>query len=421
MAKRLLAGLVLMGAMALLGCARGETGDPGNATGTTARQGGRVVSDTGGTVEYWWQYGTTTAYGSASPHATIETQANTPRDVFTKLTGLQRSTTYHVRLCAQDAQQSGGPGCGQDRTFTTHQFECGDVVTQDVRLRSTLLCDESFATPGLVIGADGVDIDLAGFALRGPLQTFFDSSIPVGIDNTQGFDDLTVHNGRLDRWGQSVDLSGASRNVIRNLNTVPGHSGVRIRGGEANEVRQVSLASSRFGTALDATGTRGLIVAGSTGSRWILDATGAVLLSNTIPSGFPFNPCVSVQGTDNRIRGNTVGGCDAGGIVVRSGSGNRVVANEVSGAPEGSNVEPDGIRVEAFTVGTIVRDNVARDNADDGIDVRATGTTLTGNRATGNGDFGIDAVAGVTDGGGNTASGNGNVVQCRNVACAPAP
>jgi hypothetical protein len=60
---------------------------------------------------------------------------------------------------------------------------------------------------------------------------------------------------------------------------------------------------------------------------------------------------------------------------VRSGSGNRVVANEVTGAPEGFDTEPDGIRVEALTVGTIVRDNVVRDNAGDGIDVRAPGTT----------------------------------------------
>jgi parallel beta-helix repeat protein len=107
--------------------------------------------------------------------------------------------------------------------------------------------------------------------------------------------------------------------------------------------------------------------------------------------------------------------------VVRAGSGNRVVGNEVSGAPQGSAEEPDGIRVEAFTSGTVLRDNVVQDNADDGIDVRAPRATLIGNRATGNGDFRIDAVVGVTDGGGNTASGNGNPQQCRNVACAPAP
>ena len=45
-------------------------------------------------------------------------------------------------------------------------LECGDVITQDLRLRRSLWCDEDFATPGLRIGADGVDIDLIGHALR---------------------------------------------------------------------------------------------------------------------------------------------------------------------------------------------------------------------------------------------------------------
>ena len=59
------------------------------------------------------------AYGQESALQTIETEARRPRDVFDKLTGLQRATTYHARLRAQDAQQSGGPGCGEDRTFRT--------------------------------------------------------------------------------------------------------------------------------------------------------------------------------------------------------------------------------------------------------------------------------------------------------------
>ena len=93
----------------------------------------------------------------------------------------------------------------------------------------------------------------------------------------------------------------------------------------------------------------------------------------------------------------------------------------VSVADGGAGEEPDGIRVEPFTAGTVLRDNVVHDHEDDGIDVRAPATTLIGNRVTGNGDFGIDAVAGVRDGDGNTASGNGNAVQCRDVAYARAP
>jgi parallel beta-helix repeat protein len=95
-----------------------------------------------------------------------------------------------------------------------------------------------------------------------------------------------------------------------------------------------------------------------------------------------------------------------------------LVGNEAfgsTGPPEGTIL--DGIFIGAFTAGTVLRDNYAHDNDDDGFDIRGVDTRLEDNRADDNGDFGIDAVAGVTDLGGNTATGNGNPLQCRNVFC----
>ena len=40
-----------------------------------------MVSDVGGVVEYWVQYGRTTAYGSETAHATVTTQPNVGRAV----------------------------------------------------------------------------------------------------------------------------------------------------------------------------------------------------------------------------------------------------------------------------------------------------------------------------------------------------
>ena len=74
--------------IALAGCARGETGEPSTVTGTIANLAGRVASDTGGTVEYWVQYGPTTAYGSQTARDTIEVQAKTAGFVFPVLRGL---------------------------------------------------------------------------------------------------------------------------------------------------------------------------------------------------------------------------------------------------------------------------------------------------------------------------------------------
>ena len=91
---------------------------------------GTVVSDAGGQVEYWVQFGPTSAYGSESAHQTIATAENTPTGVRASVDGLARSTTYHYRLCAQDGSQKGGPGCGEDHRFKTQSFACGETVTR---------------------------------------------------------------------------------------------------------------------------------------------------------------------------------------------------------------------------------------------------------------------------------------------------
>ena len=411
MVRRVLASLALLAALACVGCARGETGKPFTVSGTQAHLDGRVGSNTGGTVEYWVQYGPTTAYGAESPHETIETEPNTPRDVFPILTGLQRDTGYHYRLCAQDLQQQGGPGCGEDRTFITSNLDCGEVITHDFRLSRSMSCE--FFEPGILIGADGVDINLAGHTFTGSLDVFQEPAGPPAVDNSGGFDDVTIRNGTIDSWGTVALLENASRNVIRNIGTTFTGSGVRIVGGADNTIRSSSFTAGRFGDALFAEDTVGLTVTRSWGHDWLLRVSGARLADNDM--------CVvTLQGNDNLLKGNRVRNCLDRGVAVSGGSGNRLVGNEVSGLESMFSTDTDGIRVEVAATGTVLRDNFVHDNPDDGIDVRAPGTTLTGNRATNNGDLGIDAVPGVTDGGRNTASGNGNPLQCRNVACSPA-
>jgi hypothetical protein len=61
MGRRRLIAVVLVGAGLCSGCAVGTTGSPSNVTGTEAVVGGSVVSDVGGEVEYWVEYGPTTA------------------------------------------------------------------------------------------------------------------------------------------------------------------------------------------------------------------------------------------------------------------------------------------------------------------------------------------------------------------------
>jgi hypothetical protein len=322
------------------------------------------------------------------------------------VTGLQRSTTYHYRLCAQDSQQGGGPGCGEDKSFTTPNLECGDVITHDFTLSGFVHCEHSPPT-GLVIGADGVDINLNGKALNGPSGRAAKEASGTGVDNTGGYDDVTIRNGSVQRWETGVRLADASFNLLRNVDLRGGNNSVRIDGGESNTIRSSVMTGTVFAPGLLASGSEGLVVADSSGTQWTISGDSARVVRNQIDSGSDFFDCLRVSGNRGRIADNRVLGCP---LVIAAGSDNQVIGNEVSGTSDGMSVGP-------FTAGTLLQGNYAHDNGDDGIDVRGTATRLQGNRADDNGDFGIDAVAGVTDAGGNTASGNGNALQCRNVFC----
>jgi Right handed beta helix region len=403
------------------GCATGLTGDAASVSGSKARLSGNVASNVGGPVAYWFQYGTTTSYGSESTHQTASsTQANQPQPVVADIAGLARSSTYHFRLCAQDSQQQGGPGCGEDRTFTTTNLACGDVITNDFVLSGTTTCESEQV--GLVIGADGVDVDLNGHGLNGPTGPVSDETTGVGVDNTAGHDDVTVRNGSARRWGDAVRLTGANFNLLRNLDLRQGatnQSGVRIDGGESNTIRSSQITGIH---GLSVTGSEALVVADSGGYGWQVSGVGARLVRNNIGAVGPFTPCLVLSGNRNRVADNFLGGCAGGGIFLESGGENELVGNELEGGlGTGLPGDFDGIRIQPFTAGTLLQGNYAHGFHDDGIDVRAPATRLVGNRADSNLGFGINAVAGVTDGGGNTASGNDEAAQCRNVVCAPSP
>jgi parallel beta-helix repeat protein len=404
------------------GCATGITGTPYGVSGTRAAVFGSVISDTGGEVEYWAEYGPTTGYGSQTAHETTAVSQNSQQPFILNIPGLQRATTYHYRICASDSQQKGGPGCGEDAQLTTANVDCGDTITADLQLSGDLNCIRTDGPDtGPVVGANGIEIDLAGHTI---------SATGVALDNRGGFDDVTIRGGGLYAYSVALALEGASRNRIidvgagRLLGAFVGPStsvGIEIEGGEANVVRNSTVQASS--TGLRATDSPGLLVvdsdgfagAGSRGGGSAVAVHGSLarVLRNS------FGAMISIDGSSNRIVGNSVTNPVYSGILLSAGHDNLVAENEVSDAstlpfaPDAG----DGILVQAAAVGSRLRDNVVTGSYDDGIDVRSPTTRLRANRADDNTDFGIDAVSGVVDLGGNTASGNGNPLQCRNVFC----
>ena len=379
-----------------------------------------VATDSGGEVEFWVEYGTGTAYGSQTAHQTATLAKNTSRSQILTIDGLQRSTTYHYRVCARDSQQNGGPGCGEDRQLTTTNVDCGDTITADLRLSGELDCIKTGGRDGPIVGANAIDIDLDGHQVSGA---------KFALANSGGFDDVTIRSGTLYAFNKALVLENASRNrvvavgagLLEGPLTGPStNTAISITGGQANEVRRAVLQGSSLGVS--ATASPGLLVVNSTGNVGAGSRGGGTAvaingdLGRVLRNRFLAN--ISASGSNNRIVGNDVEGVYFG-IQVTAGHDNLVAGNQVHEtvtlpfAPEGG----DGILVTDTAIGSRLRDNVVTASFDDGIDVRNSTTKLRDNRADDNEDFGIDAVAGVIDLGGNTASGNGNPLQCRNVFC----
>jgi hypothetical protein len=118
----------VVAATVLSGCAIGFRGTPLEIGDQYAILRGEVLSDRTEPGEYWFRYGTTSAYGQDAIHQPYNFQAGSRDTVVETVTGLDHHTTYHYALCAQDQDPNFDELCSGDSTFTT----VGDHVRGDL-------------------------------------------------------------------------------------------------------------------------------------------------------------------------------------------------------------------------------------------------------------------------------------------------
>jgi len=106
--------VLVLGLLAATGCAAGVTDPAADVTdkAATLRAHGSAGGDP---TQYWFEYGTTTSYGSSTPHKDGGSGTD-QRNVTERVTGLTPDTLYHYRACASNSK---GAGCAADQTFRT--------------------------------------------------------------------------------------------------------------------------------------------------------------------------------------------------------------------------------------------------------------------------------------------------------------
>lgn len=312
------------------------------------------------------------------------------------------------------------------------------MLTQDTTLDSDLV---NCPGHGVVIGASGITLDLAGHTIDG---TYASGS--RGVNNRGGHDGVTVKHGTIREFGVSVDLLNQRGGELGHLvadglilvqespdirverNVVGG--GIQVIG----DSDRVLITRNDVDRAFFVQG--GLPPIGTLGPPFFPVFPDDVIIDrNTIRPFMSLTQAPNASVTRNQVLGSPADEAPAG-IHIRGSLGGGTLAdrNEVSGDTVGiavsntdailtrnlvSDNDMDGIQVvNAFrpVPGIVVDRNRSERNGDDGIDVDVP-ATISNNFANFNGDLGIEAVPGVTDGGGNKASGNGNPAQCVGVRC----
>jgi parallel beta-helix repeat protein len=320
-------------------------------------------------------------------------------------------------------------------------LECGDTITTDTTLEADLIgCPSN----GIVIGADGITLDLNGHTISGdgklvrrcPRRQLCD----FGVANV-GHSGVTVRNGSLSKFGTGVLVAEARDNLVAEVSSSRNQFfGFVI----ANSARTVIRDSSGNdnprpdGDGLGVFFSHDLRIVGNDFRRngqigiHIEKSTDNLIKGNQFVGNGDFG--VFVQADGNQVRGNH---CvrNGTGILVGPGSRNVIAANRILGGGEGIAIEKgrgnlvarnvvvgvrhSGIRlgVENPSIGgtrtvvrgnvvrasgrdgffvaradrlALLRNNVARNSGDDGFDVESLSATLIGNRALGSADLSVE-------------------------------
>lgn len=335
---------------------------------------------------------------------------------------------------------------------TAPAVTCGATLTT-----STTLSADLVHCPGtaLVIGADGITVDLGGHTISG---TNADGSEGIASD---GHTSVRIVGGRITDFRiNGVGIRGGSRNLVRGVTVrrigeggvekEPVSAGIAISRSPRSRVigndvsNDVHAFQSDGVDVLDSPGSvvlRNRLVRNSWNGLVLIGSAGSRIAHNTLDrngnNGTEVNGASdSVAVVANRARGNA-----QTGIVVGSAHRVRVVRNTTAKNHTGflffdlhdslisanrARVNEDGLVLSGGQFGSDgnrLVGNVANGNHGTGIVFvednagHAAGNVLKGNTARRNAGRGIDALPGTIDEGGNRASGNATPPQCVKVAC----
>ncbi len=237
----------------------------------------------------------------------------------------------------QPSQENGSSSSSSSAVPLSTSLSCGQVIKQSVKLTANLDCK----TDGIIVGADGITIDLNGFTLSGPGE----KSSKVGVmfaDN----DGVTVQGpGTIQKFQAGALFSGGEDNKISRVTFTENEIAV-FQTGSKNIVIEDNLmfgnsigvaAHSSSGSTLTTNLFKGNDLAGVT----LVNSAGNALTMNTI-QGSVNGIFLDGQSTKNNIDSNNV--LQNRGVDLNNGNGLPTNINDnVFGDNNCNTSVPDGL------------------------------------------------------------------------------
>ncbi len=180
-------------------------------------------------------------------------------------------------------------------------LSCGQVIKQSVKLTANLDCK----TDGLIVGADGITIDLNGFTLNGPGE----KSSKVGVmfaDN----DGVTVQGpGTIENFQAGALFSGGEDNKISKVTFMNNEIAIFETGAKNTAIEDNSMFDNSIGVAAHSSSgstlTTNLFKANDLAGVTLVNSANNELSANTI-QGSVNGIFLDGQSTKNNIDSNSV-------------------------------------------------------------------------------------------------------------------
>jgi parallel beta-helix repeat protein len=218
---------------------------------------------------------------------------------------------------------------------------CGQVVTENTTLTADLNC----LGDGLVIGADGIVLDLNGHTVDG-------AGLGVGIRN-DGFDGVTIKNGTVKEFDYGIQLNaGTEGNLVQGLTlTLNQDVGIQLSGAHNNRVLANTISQQP---------EQGVVLLGSTGN---------VVANNRI-DGTQGMSLVLADSRSNTIQDNLVSNGSDNGVVFTASSENTFLRNTLSA------IGDMGLLLEAGSNSNTVMRNTFTRTGGSGVSVSDSGVSV---------------------------------------------